>query len=106
MHRVKKAWGYEDWLENNEKYCLKILHNSGPWSSKGRFHYHKLKDETFIVMEGTMLLELEGKRYKLSEGMKMRIKPLTRHRFKAFTKDCTMIEVSTHHEDSDTYYET
>lgn len=104
MHKIKKTWGYEDWLENNELYCLKILHSNGIWSSGGKFHYHKVKDETFVVVEGTMLLDLKDKRYKLSEGMKIRIKPLTRHRFKAFTKDCTMLEVSTTHKDSDTYY--
>jgi len=29
------------------------------WSSKGKFHYHKVKDETFLVVSGSLRLDVE-----------------------------------------------
>jgi mannose-6-phosphate isomerase-like protein (cupin superfamily) len=47
---VNKGWGYEIIIENNEKYCGKILHfNSG---GKFSMHYHLLKQETWYVQSG------------------------------------------------------
>jgi len=51
---VGKDWGYEIWVENNEKYCCKHLRvMPNKWCS---FHYHKNKKETFYVIEGELLL--------------------------------------------------
>lgn len=49
---VSKSWGYEKWLDNNEKYCGKLL-----FFVKGRAcsaHYHKNKTETFYLHSGKM----------------------------------------------------
>ena len=52
--RHDHIWGYELWIENNEKYCSKLLiMNMGFESS---WHYHKRKDETFAVLEGQVSL--------------------------------------------------
>ena len=51
---VPKGWGYEDWLVNKKEYCGKLL-----FFKKGKhcsFHYHKLKDETFYVHRGELLI--------------------------------------------------
>jgi D-lyxose ketol-isomerase len=46
---VKKVWGHERWLVN-EEYCGKELHiNAGHNCS---FHYHRKKSETFLVAKG------------------------------------------------------
>ena len=62
FHRYKceiKSWGFEYWFENNDKYCGKIIQaRAGEWSSHGAFHYHKVKDETFLVLSGTLLLDI------------------------------------------------
>lgn len=51
---VPKNWGYELWVANNEKYCGKILYlNKGKRFS---YHHHRLKDETFYLMSGKLLL--------------------------------------------------
>lgn len=50
MEIVAKGWGYEKHIVNNPKYCGKILH-----FFKGKrcsFHYHKLKEETFLCHAG------------------------------------------------------
>jgi len=105
-----KSWGKEEWFENNEKYCgKKLTVNNGFWSSKGKFHYHKIKDETFFIIFGQLKLdvEVEGviRRLILEPGSSYRIKPFIRHRFTAtnFQPVCVFIEVSTTHRDDDSY---
>ncbi len=106
MKRVEKTWGHEIWIENNEKYCGKILHcEKGKWSSKGKFHYHKEKDETFYVVKGTLLIDIEGEEIILKPGEKLRIFPTIQHRFKAITRVCEFIEFSTQHKYGDNYYD-
>mgnify|MGYP001432797486 CR=1 FL=1 len=107
---IEKTWGYENIFTNNELYCGKIITiNKDSISSGGKFHYHKIKDETFFVVDGCLILELiingEINSFILvpDKMTAIRIKPNTPHRFKGVS-DCTFIEVSTHHEDSDSYY--
>ncbi len=50
----EKAWGYELWIHNDEKYCAKILHfNKG---AKFSMHFHVIKYETWYVSKGEFLL--------------------------------------------------
>lgn len=109
-HTVEKSWGYEDWFANNEKYCGKLLFiENGKWSSEGNFHYHRIKDESFFVIEGSLLLEFVGDHneiftIELEEMQSARLFPGTRHRFTAISeKGCKFIEVSTTHSDKDSY---
>jgi quercetin dioxygenase-like cupin family protein len=100
VKRHEKGWGYEDWLVNNKKYCGKILHfNKGKLCS---LHYHKLKDETFYILKGYIVLEVNTKKYNLRQGNTFRIKPLTKHRIYALT-DADIIEISTQHFEKDSY---
>ena len=97
---VPKIWGYEKWLENNDNYCCKILSlNKGFQCS---LHYHKNKDETFLVTSGHVRLEAGGEISYLRAGSFVRIPPNTLHRF-AGIQDSIIVEVSTHHEESDSY---
>jgi mannose-6-phosphate isomerase-like protein (cupin superfamily) len=106
---VGKSWGWERWFVNNSLYCGKELFvRCGDWSSKGKYHYHKVKDETFYVIEGTLALEYyegnEHKRITLSPSNSFRIPPGMKHRFTALTSEgCKFIEVSTMHSDLDSY---
>ena len=52
---VNKLWGYEIWIENNEKYCGKHLHVVP--GKKCSVHYHKDKKETFYIINGELLIE-------------------------------------------------
>lgn len=97
---VPKVWGYEKWLENNEKYCSKLLYiNKGYQCS---LHYHKKKDEMFIILKGNVRMEIDKKIMHMREGHFQRILPGTRHRFRGI-EDSIIIEVSTHHEEEDSY---
>ena len=53
-HYVDKGWGYERWFVNKKKYCGKLL-----FVEKGKqfsLHFHKLKDETFVLQSGSVRL--------------------------------------------------
>jgi len=110
-HYVDKSWGGELWFMNNDLYCGKELHvYKDRTSSGGKFHYHKIKDETFYILIGVLSLDYFMADSKvlnalLSKGDSFRIHPYIRHRFTALHRDCRFIEVSTHHEDGDSYYE-
>ena len=101
---VEKVWGKEIWMINTEKYCGKIL-----YLKKGKrcsMHFHKNKDETFYVQQGKVLIELweDGKDINqlMKQGDSVRIKPFQPHRFNGLEKS-TIIEISTTHEESDSY---
>jgi mannose-6-phosphate isomerase-like protein (cupin superfamily) len=47
---VSKGWGYEDWIANTPLYCGKDLFLKK--DKKLSLHYHKLKDETFLITSG------------------------------------------------------
>ena len=52
---VPKGWGYEKWIVNTDEYCGKLLHFIK--GKKCSWHYHKLKDETFYLQEGKLLVK-------------------------------------------------
>ncbi|MHA2112610.1 MAG: cupin domain-containing protein [Candidatus Hodarchaeales archaeon] len=102
---VDRTWGYEIWPVNNELYCFKqILCLKDKWSSNGRWHKHPKKDETFYIVQGTLLIEIDGEenRFILTSGDSIRLPPGTGHRFTSETSFCYFIEVSTTHREDDT----
>lgn len=100
--RVPKEWGGEEWFENNELYCGKILTcKNRIWSSQGRYHYHNKKDETFYILEGKLILEVEGEQVLLEPGESYRIFPGQRHRFRSETDLCRFVEIATQHKEED-----
>ena len=101
IKKVKKLWGSEEWLVNNELYCAKFLNLKKGFQCS--LHYHKVKDETFYILEGTIELQVEGRYFKLLTGMERRIRPFEAHRFKALSQKAKMLEVSSHHDDEDSY---
>jgi len=110
MEKVEKTWGWEHWFANNEKYCGKLIFvRYNEWSSKGRYHYHKIKDETFFVVEGVFILDYytkdnKRKTIRLEKNESIRLEPGIKHRFKGAVKNgCKFIEASTTHMESDSY---
>lgn len=103
---VQKGWGQELWIVNNHKYCGKILEfNAG---AKFSMHYHVNKEETFFVLNGHLKLyyfdlsNAEPKYEDLRSGDVVDIPQYNPHKIEAI-EDSTIIEISTHHEDSDSY---
>jgi len=101
---VEKVWGTEEWLANTELYCGKILTLNPGFSCS--YHYHKKKDETFYVLNGKVYFRLDGKELVLNPGDSQRVMPGQRHSFASLDGISKIIEISTHHEDADSYRET
>lgn len=96
---VRKVWGFEDWLVNNDLYCAKRLRIRGGWECSD--HLHNVKDETFVVETGLVYLMVGGIVRVIGPGdPPTRIPPKTRHLFGA-RSPAVMLEVSTHHSDLD-----
>ena len=97
MRRVDKPWGYELIWAENPLYVGKILKIMA--SKRLSLQYHRIKDETIRVQQGTLRLEVGSNKENLAEIMMQpgdcyRIEPGTLHRMSAVT-DCEVVEVST-----------
>jgi quercetin dioxygenase-like cupin family protein len=101
---VHKLWGREEWIVNNDKYCgKKLLFNKG---FRFSLHFHKIKEESFYVLSGTIYLELIDQDVRservMNVGDVVHIKPFAHHRITAIT-DAEVMEFSTHHMEDDSY---
>lgn len=100
MHQcstVNKPWGYELIWALTEHYVGKILHvRAGEALS---LQYHRVKDETIMVLTGRLLFEFfaedaEPSSHELGPGEPFHITPGLRHRMTAL-EDTDVLEVST-----------
>lgn len=107
---VQKSWGNETIIHNDQKYCGKIL-----FLKKGEcisLQFHKLKQETFFLMEGSLLCkfctEETFSKAEDIEVVQMRAGDVVEipvgfiHQVLA-QEDSKIIEISTQHFDDDTY---
>jgi quercetin dioxygenase-like cupin family protein len=102
---VPKGWGGERIICNSQEYCGKLLYFVK--GKKCSFHYHILKDETFYIQSGKVLLkyteedELENaQEIILRQGDKFHIYRGLRHQMIAL-EDTELFEFSTQHFDED-----
>ena len=99
---VKKIWGEEHWIVNKEYCGKKLILNKGFRCS---IHHHKIKDETFYVIGGKVLMELGNEKRVMSVGDYVHVAPFIDHRFTGL-EDSEIIEFSTKHIDDDSYRKT
>jgi len=104
---VPKGWGFEKWIVNNEKYCGKILYLVK--DRKCSWHYHKIKDETFYVQSGKIILYHgwhddmgQSSSIILEKGDHYHIPVGLKHQMVAL-QDTELFEFSTQHFDEDSY---
>lgn len=104
---VPKGWGYEKWIVNKKEYCGKLLFIEK--NKKCSWHYHKLKDETFYLQSGKIMLYYSddddlnaSKKLILNPGDKFYVYPGLRHQMVAL-EDSDLFEFSTEHFDEDSY---
>lgn len=104
--RVPKGWGEELIIENNEMYCGKLL--CFKKGCKFSMHYHMVKDETWYVHCGKYIYRYIDVRNAdvtekiLQPGDVVRQMPGQPHQLEAL-EEGIVFEVSTHHEDSDSF---
>lgn len=97
IRRVEKPWGYELIFAQTERYVGKILHvDAGQALS---LQYHRVKDETLFVREGSFELvvdEGDGLITRVMEaGDSYHVTPGTTHRMIGGPNGCDILEVST-----------
>ena len=87
---------------NEPEYCSKwITLLPGQECPK---HYHKMKKETFLAIQGVVELIANGETIVLEPGDQFTIKPGVWHSFSS-KNGAVIEEVSTHDENSDSYFE-
>jgi mannose-6-phosphate isomerase-like protein (cupin superfamily) len=93
---VRKPWGWENRFAITDRYLGKVIHiNRGEMLS---LQYHRQKDETILIVEGVMDLQLEDeggnvRTHRLAAGDSRRIMPGRKHRMVA-VEECEFFEVS------------
>lgn len=107
VHVAQKKWGHEEWIVNKPEYCgKKMVFKAGYQCS---MHHHKIKDETFYIQSGTIILETEDNSVAHSRTMNAgdvaHIKTGLWHRIVALT-DAEVFEFSTFHMEDDSYRKT
>ena len=93
MQRIEKPWGYEEWLEVNDRYVVKRL-----FMRRGHqcsLQYHERKKETVVVLDGTLTVLLDGEVLTIKPFDMITIPPGQRHRMRADELDCLYLEAST-----------
>ena len=102
--RHEKGWGFEDWIFNSVLYCGKVLSvNKGKRCS---LHYHQIKTETMLVVEGLVKMEFRSLNQPRLESLTLRpgevfhIEPGLVHRFTALERS-VIHEFSTQHFEED-----
>ena len=106
--KVHKDWGDELWIANNREnnYCGKILNIKAGCGTS--LHFHSKKHETFYVLEGDMeltMIDTETTQESivcLSQGDAYSLDRNVPHRLYS-SLGASILEVSTFHEDSDSY---
>jgi len=97
--RTDKVWGLEALLVSTPLYTAKLLLISPGFQCS--LHYHNEKDETFIVLSGTVDIEVGAIRtYLTPQRPRAHVRPGDRHRFGS-RGGAILLEVSTYHDDAD-----
>lgn len=103
METIQKVWGNELVIANSELYCGKIL----TLFSKHRcsIHWHLKKTETFYILSGLVLMEVDDSTFIMKSGDKLDLSPGMKHRFTGLLNS-KFIEFSTKDFPEDSYRDT
>jgi N-acetylneuraminate synthase len=85
----------------NRDYCKKVLVQLPGQMHPA--HFHKLKEETFLVLWGELHIEVDGRHKKLERGDTLLVMPGVWHRFWSDT-GCVFEEISTKYMTDDSVY--
>ena len=99
MKEIQKVWGKELIIANTEKYAGKILVIDKRAISS--LHQHLKKDETFLCIEGKVILTVGNETHCLGPySDPVHIPPGSWHVFKGL-ENSKIVEVSTEHKEED-----
>jgi quercetin dioxygenase-like cupin family protein len=95
----------EYWIVNDREnnYCGKFLFLFA--GQRCPLHYHKIKDETFFIVRGTVAMEADGQALTLREGDVFKMAPGRQHTFAAQDGPALVLEVSLPSVPGDNFFE-
>ena len=93
----KTPWGLELTWADTEKYSSKVLIITQ--GEKTSYIFHKVYDSTLLILNGVVLLVLEGIRKTLNEGDTYHIPPRVMYQLIALKGDATILQTGTKLED-------
>jgi len=86
----------------NREYCKKLIIQLP--RQKHPYHYHRIKEETFLVLHGDIDIEIDGNRRTYLPGEMVVIRPGQWHKFQT-SHGVIVEEISTTHYDDDSIYQ-
>ena len=93
IRRIDKPWGWEEILEENERYVVKrLLMKKGEQCS---YQYHEKKMETIVVLSGELTIIYKEREQNYGLGEVITINPFVEHRMAARDEDAMYLECST-----------
>lgn len=104
---IKKTWGREEIIVNNNYYCGKLLIFNP--NSNASLHYHVIKHETFYILDGSFILQFidpktaRKRNKKLKKGDIVVIDRGYSHQLFALNNGGTIAEFSTTDYADDSY---
>lgn len=108
MNKISKGWGREVIFADTPMYTGKLLEFAGE-GSRMSLHFHRVKDETWYVLQGRFELTILDLRISaktdrfLEEGDTWRNKPMLPHRLTCLSKRGVIVEVSTPDDPNDNF---
>jgi len=105
LHDFCRIGETEYWIVNDRKrrYCGKFL-----FMFEGQRcprHHHRVKDETFYIVRGKVLMEAGGREFLMKEGDTFQMAPGTPHAFAALDGPALVLEVSLPSLPGDNFFE-
>ena len=95
--KTDKPWGYEIlWTRPGTPYAGKVMLINP--HSRMSLQYHEVKEETCLVLAGTLLVEGHSPK-EVGVGGAYHVQPNQTHRFGAGDEPCLVVEISTPHLD-------
>lgn len=94
---TKEAWGFELTWASTDKYASRVLIVTE--GERLPYIYHKKQDITLFILQGVVVLVIEGRNKILNEGDTYHIPPKLMHKIIALKGDATILEAGTPLED-------
>lgn len=97
INHTVMPWGLEFEYASTDQYAGKMFIIVG--TQKTEYLYHKKRDITVFVLQGVVIININGKNKTLNQGESHRILPKVMYSLYAPKEDSTILEVGTKFED-------
>lgn len=92
VYTEERPWGRFEKFHENKPCTVKLIHVNP--NSRLSLQYHNKRSEFWKVINGTAMVELDGKTIILTEGETITIPRQSKHRASALGSGCTILEIS------------